>query len=294
MSTRSDRPRWRLLVTAPMSGAWNMACDEVLGERVLDGSSAPVIRFFQWTPPTISFGYSQRVANEVDVARVHRAGIGIVRRITGGRAVLHADEITYSIICRDDDLIASGGITATYTRISEGLTVGIRALGVDAELAHASDPSVPLRDREATLPCFGSTTRAEIVVDGKKLVGSAQHRMRGLMIQHGSILVGPTHRDLVRFLNASDAARERYGRRLAESTTSVRESGGTVSDYSTIASILADGMRQQLELDLTSQPLSAEDNAKVEQLAEDKYAADWWNLPEPGTQPQRLASRVDT
>ncbi len=294
MSTRSDRPRWRLLVTSPTNGAWNMACDEVLGEHVLDGSSEPVIRFFQWMPATISFGYSQRIANEIDVARVRDAGIGIVRRITGGRAVLHADEITYSVICRDDDPIASGGITATYTRISEGLTVGIRALGVDAELAHASDPSVPLRDREATLPCFGSTTRAEIVVDGKKLVGSAQHRMRGLMIQHGSILVGPAHRDLVRYLNASDAARERYSRILTQSTTSIRESAGTVFAYSQMASILADGMRQQLELDLTAQPLGAEERAEVEQLARDKYAADWWNLPEPGTQPQRLASRLDT
>ena len=291
MLTPLDRPRWRLLVTAPLSGAVNMACDEVLGECVLNGSSAPVIRFFQWRPHTISFGYSQRIANEVDVEKVSDAGIGIVRRITGGRAVLHADEITYSVICREDDPIASGGITATYTRISEGLTVGIRALGVDAELAHASDANVPLRDREATMPCFGSTARAEIVVDGKKLVGSAQHRMHGLMIQHGSILVGPAHRDVVHFLNASDVARERFERLLAKSTTSIDESGGRYRDYPHIASTLADGIRRKLGLDLVQQPLSAQEADDIELLAKKKYTADWWNLPKPGEKPRRLALR---
>ena len=195
------------------------------------------------------------------------------------------------MICREEHPLAAGGITATYTRISEGLTIGIRAAGVDAELARASDPTVPLRDRQATLPCFGSTTRAEIVVDGRKLVGSAQHRMRGLMIQHGSILVGPTHRELIRYLNASDEVRERYARRIEASTTSLRESGwrgGDDDETEALIDALANGMRSVLGSKLTSAPLGAAERGDTERLAEEKYSADWWNMPAPGIRPARL------
>jgi lipoyl(octanoyl) transferase len=280
---------WRLLLTEPETAAYNMACDEVLGNRVTGGRSKPTIRFYQWSPPAISFGYSQIVENEVDLDMLRGAGIDVVRRITGGRAVLHADEVTYSVICAESDPMAAGGITATYTRISEGLVEGIRSLGVDAVLARTSDPTVPLRDRQATVPCFGSTTRAEITVGGRKLVGSAQHRMRGLMIQHGSILVGPEHLRLTEFLNAAPELRERYASRLSAATTSLKECGWCGNDRMAIVEALADGMRRVLGIDLIPQHLSTDEISVTEQLSVDKYAADWWNLPDPGTSPRRIS-----
>jgi lipoyl(octanoyl) transferase len=289
ISRLSGDAEWRLLLTDPETAAYNMACDEVLGNGVTGGHSKPTIRFFQWSPPAISFGYSQIVENEVNLDMLRDAGIDVVRRITGGRAVLHADEVTYSVICAESDPMAAGGITATYARISEGLVEGIRALGVDAVLARTSDPSVPLRDRQATVPCFGSTTRAEITVGGRKLVGSAQHRMRGLMIQHGSILVGPEHLRLIEFLNAAPELRERYASRLSAATTSLKESGWSGNDRGEIIGVLADGMRRVLGIDLTAEYLSTDEIAATEQLSIEKYAADWWNLPEPGTSPRRLS-----
>ncbi len=269
--------RWRLVDTSPASAAWNMACDEAVGEEVRAGAD-PVVRFFRWQPHAFSFGYSQRIANEIDVDRVRAAGLGLVRRQTGGRGVFHAEEITYSVICTQDDPVAEGGITATYTRISQGLVAGLRALGVDAVMARHADPSVPLRDREATVPCFGSTSRAEILVAGRKLVGSAQHRMRDLMLQHGSILMGPTHKEIVGFLKTGERARERYRSLLEASTISMREAGWSGS-YEDASTALGAGLAKTLALEWTGGELSSREIERTEQLAEDKYGADWWNLP---------------
>lgn len=286
-NTRTEGASWRLVVTKPSSGAWNMACDEVLGDAVIAGECPSVVRFFQWMPPTISFGYSQRIFHEVDLSAVEAGGVGVVRRVTGGRAVLHSDEITYSVICREDNPIASGGITATYIRVSEGLAAGLQKLRIDAQLSRASDPTVPLRDRQAAVPCFGSTTRAEVVVNGRKLIGSAQHRMRGLMIQHGSILVGPDHRRLVDFLNAEPELRERYARRLESSTTSIRDAGWNGADRAEIIPALVAGMDETLSLGIVEERLTRTENDAIERLAETKYSADWWNYPDPSQKPER-------
>jgi len=265
-----------------MPGDWNMACDEALGAAVCAGKSLPVVRFFRWEAPTISFGYSQQIADEVDVAAVRADGVGLVRRVTGGRAVLHADEITYSIICAEDDPVAAGGIIATYTRISTGLAAGLRRLGVAAEMARSSEPLSGPRTDQATVPCFGSTSRAELVVNGRKLVGSAQHRMRGLVLQHGSILLGPYHQRVVRYLQVDDAVRDRYARRLAESTTSLAELGWKGRETTLIESLAA-GLAEALGIAWADDPfaaqgLSASEEAEIERLAREKYAAEWWNF----------------
>ncbi len=264
-----------------------MACDEALGEAVRSGKSLPVVRFFAWTPPTISFGYSQHVAREVDVDAARREGIGLVRRITGGRAVLHAEEITYSVICSERDPVAEGGIIATYTRISEGLANGLRRLGVSAELARSAEAlSGPHLDR-ATLPCFGSTSRSEIVVGGRKIVGSAQHRMRRLVLQHGSILLGPAHQDLVRYLRVDEALRHRYLQRMALSTTSLTQLGWVGSRDEVIAA-LARGLSEVLGLTWINTPCGdgggvgspfyEDEEREINRLAREKYGTDSWNL----------------
>ena len=274
-------PVWRLLITGARDAAWNMACDEALSESVHDGISAPVVRFFQWEPPALSFGYSQKVDREVNLARVHADGIGIVRRVSGGRAVFHADEVTYSVICRQDDPVASGGITATYFRISEGLADGVRRCGLNATLAHQADPGVSPRSTAATLPCFGSTARAEIVIGGRKLVGSAQHRTRDLMLQHGSILTGPRHKDIVNWLHAEEAVRDRFRRVLDSSTTSMSEAGWRGNDAAAIE-YMAEGMRATLNLEWDREPLSPTEQQRIDELVETKYATDGWTFSPRG------------
>ena len=275
-ATSDTPPSWRLLRTGAHTGAWNMACDEALCESVRAGAP-PVVRFYEWEPAALSFGYSQQVEREVVISRVEQAGVGLVRRVTGGRGVFHADEMTYSVICRQDDPVAAGGITETYTRISRGLTAGLRSLGIDAELTRHVDPTAPVRAPEATLPCFGSTARAEIVIAGRKLVGSAQHRMKDLMLQHGSIPTGPRHKDIVGFLRAEERTIARFRQVLDASTISLSEAGWTGTTAS-LAEALAEGLAAELGIVFKNTGLTSGELARTEDLTQSKYETDSWNF----------------
>ena len=186
---------WRFLDTGERSGAYNMALDERLATDLRDGHGGPTIRVFGWQPWAVSLGFNQSEA-EIDQEKCKRDAIDIVRRPTGGRAILHARELTYSVV-----MFSSGkSILDVYNDIGRALVKGLRLFGVDVDLAKSRATS-PVPSLWRQIPCFASTGRYEITVDGKKLVGSAQRRYRGgqqgeVVLQHGSILVGPEHRRL--------------------------------------------------------------------------------------------------
>jgi lipoate-protein ligase A len=177
---------WRLIIDGPLAGANNMAIDARFLDEV-DAAESPrtVIRFYSWSTPTISLGRNQHVERAVDVDYCRSTGIDIVHRPTGGRAVLHDDELTYAVISNDT---ASFGDTiyGNYKRVSEALCLGYNRLGVPAILApDTRKPS--LVDKDADPPCFLSTSRYELMVEGRKIVGSAQRRVRRSFLQHGSM-----------------------------------------------------------------------------------------------------------
>ena len=130
---RASYPRatWRLIVDAEAPGAANMAADEAILNSVIDGASLPTLRFYRWHPPCLSLGRNQKLA-EVDLPACRAAGIDIVRRPTGGRSILHTDELTYSISLPQADPRAEGGVVQGYRRLSEGLLAGLKRLGVRA------------------------------------------------------------------------------------------------------------------------------------------------------------------
>ena len=177
--------RWRLLVTPPLRGAANMALDEALMARARASGEA-VLRVYQWAAPTLSFGRNQTARGAYDAARAAERGVDVVRRPTGGRALLHHREVTYSVTAPATDAEPLG---AAYARINRLLLDGLRRLGVpDARLAAPAGRS-PL---PGAAPCFETPTAGELVAGGgagAKLVGSAQYRERGALLQHGSILV---------------------------------------------------------------------------------------------------------
>lgn len=198
---------WRLLITLPAEGAWNMAVDEALFLARLRGEAPPTIRFYAWHPPTLSLGYGQRLEEGIDLEFCRASGVGLVRRLTGGSAVLHDREVTYSVVARASDFLGAEGPLETYRAIGQGLVEGLRRLGVPAELvppprgesltpqASVGDalladgkPQVAGRERQPVF-CFSRIGSYEIAVSGKKLVGSAQRRRRGGLLQHGSILL---------------------------------------------------------------------------------------------------------
>jgi lipoyl(octanoyl) transferase len=173
--------RWRLLATPPLGAAENMACDEVLLRRATATGEA-VFRVYAWSGPALSLGRNQPARGQYDLDALADRGITVVRRMTGGRAVLHDHEVTYSVTAPD---ALGSTLRDAYTRINEVLVCGLRSLGVAAAIA---DP----RGRApapSTAPCFEEPTEGELVLGDRKLAGSAQYREGGALLQHGSILV---------------------------------------------------------------------------------------------------------
>jgi lipoate-protein ligase A len=181
---------WRYLDTGPASGADNMAMDEKLLAEAVKGSAVPILRFYTWAPPAVSLGRFQEVASSVNLAACRKHGIDIVRRITGGRAVLHRHELTYSVISPIDNDLFPNDVLGTYKVLASGLLAGFVRLGVPAEMVSRSGIFAGMVKRDPKEPaCFSSPSWYEILVHGRKIVGSAQRRLAGAFLQHGSILI---------------------------------------------------------------------------------------------------------
>ena len=207
-------PCWWFLETGARTGAFNMALDEALARQLaepgmpmpgrtpvpLDGQEPlPTLRLFRWEPWAISVGYNQGT-DELDAEKCKRDGIDIVRRPTGGRAILHAEELTYSIVMP----AGRRSVLQVYNDISRALVRGLHLFGVDASLQR-SQPHFPgVYRHPSSIPCFTRSSRYEIEWSGRKLVGSAQRRFAGggrdVVLQHGSILCGPAHQRLADYL----------------------------------------------------------------------------------------------
>jgi len=208
---------WRFLNSGCSDGATNMAVDEAILEGVDRGSSPPTLRVYAWKPPTVSTGHSQKVQVELDLEACRRRGFGVVRRPTGGRAVLHAGELTYSVVGRAGEPPLGGTIAESYRAIADGLLSGLEQLGVCAELAAVATAH---RDRGGVAPpCFVSAGRFEVVVSGRKLIGSAQRRLGAAVLQHGSLLTDETHVQLADVLRVDKEADRAAVRRTSVSKT---------------------------------------------------------------------------
>lgn len=181
------RPVWELILDPALDGETNMAVDGGALARVEDSETPlTILRFYSWVRPTVSLGRNQQPERAVDGAFCRSRGIDVVRRPTGGRAVLHDDELTYAVASNDPSQFDGGSVYGTYRRISEALTFGYRRLGVDAVLA----PDTARRRKPAggrIDPCFLSPSRYELTCNGRKIVGSAQRRLRRAFLQHGSM-----------------------------------------------------------------------------------------------------------
>src|SRR5262252_3055243 len=178
--------KWELIIDGLLHGERNMAIDASLLEEV-DRSENPrtIVRFYGWQNPTISLGRNQKIDKAVDEGYCRTNGIDIVHRPTGGRAVLHDDELTYAVISNDSEAFGDT-IYGNYKRVSEALCLGYKRLGVPAVLAPDTRKH-PAYPDDADLPCFISPSRYELMVDGRKIVGSAQRRVRRSFLQHGSM-----------------------------------------------------------------------------------------------------------
>jgi lipoate-protein ligase A len=211
---------WRFENTGDHSGVFNMEYDGALARALVEGTGNPTIRVYGWQPFAISLGWNQSM-DEIDLDKTASAGIDVVRRSTGGRAILHAKELTYSVVMQ----VHGKNIQTVYDEISQALVAGLRELGADVSI-EKSQPHFPsLYRTSSAAACFSSTGRYEIKCDGKKLVGSAQRRYSAaggteVVLQHGSILLGSEHTQIVKFLNiSSEEHRCALRQELGEKTT---------------------------------------------------------------------------
>lgn len=261
--TSEPRPAWRLVDTPPAPGAWNMAVDEALAESVRDGG-APVLRVYRWRPACLSLGRNQPARGRYDAAALAARGIDVVRRPTGGRAVLHDRELTYAAALPDGAL---GGPRETYAALNRALVAGLRRLGVPAALQPRTGGRAP---PPSLAPCFDQPVEGEVVAAGRKLVGSAQRRFEGVLLQHGSLLIDDDQSAVAALVTDPSPTEDAGG-----APASLVSLLGAAPEWEALVDALAAGWEEALGVTLDRDALTEAEEARAETLAE-RYASPAW------------------
>lgn len=269
---------WRLVVDdAPRSGAANMAIDQAVAEACAAGESLPTVRFYRWKPPAVSLGRLQPVG-DIDEQRATELGYEIVRRPTGGRAILHTDEFTYSVAAPMEHPLMRGGVMDAYLRISNALIAGLQFLGVPADKAPGDVRVGP----DVSAVCFETPSAYEITAGGRKLMGSAQSRRANYVLQHGSLpLVGDITRLIdVLALPPEQAARLRAELRSRACTLAQAlgvDDGSALVTFERVADAMQRGFESALHLDFRSAGLTADEVRRSARLIRTQFSSNEWN-----------------
>lgn len=259
---------WRLLITPGCSGAYNMALDQTLLESYRQ-TGQPTLRFYGWSPPCLSIGLGQRLLRDVDLAACAARGIDVVRRPTGGRAILHDQELTYAlVIATNHPLIGSSSVVESYRSISEALCRSLALLGVQAALAPRPD-----RDATKSAACFDLPGDYEITVRERKLVGSAQRRQQGVLLQHGSILIRADTDQLNVVLHLpGDLDSAALNQRLIALDQLI----DPAPRFDRIATALTHGFEQAWSITLVPGPITTDEHQRALDLVAEKYGNWAW------------------
>jgi lipoate-protein ligase A len=268
---RYSRATWRVIRSGVADGATNMAVDEALLRAVARGETRPALRLYAWEPPCLSLGRGQPV-DDVDRRAVRAAGYDLVRRPTGGRAILHIDELTYSVVAPQNDPRVQGSIVESYRRLSSGLVRAMELLGMEQIVAdrRVEGHGAGASQAEGAV-CFEVPSDYEITAGGKKLVGSAQMRARGVVLQHGTI---PLHGDIARICPL--LAQHPDPVRVRARATTVGRALGRLVTWEEAAQALIAAFEEALNLRLEPGELTDAERAAVAELRAEKYATLSW------------------
>lgn len=193
------KDNWRFIDSGSYSASYNMALDEAIAISVRKGDSPPTLRLYGWSIPSVSIGYSQRIS-DIDSDYCIKKGIPIVRRLTGGRAILHSNEITYSFSVKTDDELFSKGLRDSYRKISKAFVIFLTKIGLSPEVRLSRDvrqSSIVNRQSRSPL-CFESVSYCEITLNDRKIVGSAQKRWTDGLLQQGSIPISVDRDEMIK------------------------------------------------------------------------------------------------
>lgn len=269
---------WRLLHDNPAPAVWNMAADEAMLIALNTGKILPTLRFYGWSPPAVSVGYFQKLSAEIDIEVCKAQKIDVVRRLTGGRAVLHDLELTYSLVVREDAPGIPGSVTESYLYFSRAIVAGLQRLGIMAQMQQP-EPQRSVVRSVFSAACFDAPSHYEITVAGRKLVGSAQVRRDGVLLQHGSILLTLNPQ---RQASVMKSAHSVIGRDLADALTD-RAIGlfdvlGRQVELAEILTAFQAGFEAECGLLLQDGCRTEEEQAIIRDLAQTKYSSETWNF----------------
>lgn len=256
---------WRFIDSGPNTGTFNMAMDESMALAAEQNEFQPTLRLYCWQPYTISMGYHQH-QEDIDLVKCRQAGIGLVRRPTGGRAILHAEEITYSVVLPASSRFYSEQILTSYKTISNALVAGLMLLS-PAIRFEQTDKALKTNYTRGfdNLPCFSSSIQYEISANDKKLVGSAQRRFKNALLQHGAILIGPEHLNLVDYFTETTDHRK-LKEYLAKRTTCLNELANREITYAEAVMAIRKGFEMNLAIQLIPGQFSKQEYATCEKL----------------------------
>jgi lipoyl(octanoyl) transferase len=286
------KAHWRLVQTPPARGAWNMAVDEAILEAAGRQLAPPTLRLYAWSPPCLSLGFSQPAA-DIDFQALNSRTWDVVRRPTGGRSILHTDELTYSVSGPYAEPRLAGSVLESYRRLSAALLEALRLLSIPAqtqpEFTGAGSEQEPSKKANQNAPvCFEMPSSYEITVNGKKVIGNAQSRKQEGVLQHGSL---PLTGDLTRILQvlvvsnsnnkdelAQETARLRAAQRLRERAITVEECLGRPVEWEVAAQAFITAFSKVLNLELHPAELSPAEVQRAEELVLTKYTHPDWTL----------------
>jgi lipoate-protein ligase A len=272
--------KWRFVHTGKQSPAFNMALDEAMVALQKEGEIPPTIRFYGWEPATLSIGYFQKARAEVDQEKLRAYGLGFVRRATGGRAVLHDNELTYSIVVPESHSMIPSTIIEAYRVLSEGLRCGFQRLGLQAEMVTLGTAEEKQRyEGMGSAACFDAPSWYELVIEGKKVSGNAQMRHDGILLQHGAIPLDcdvDLLFDLLIF--SSEAVRQRMKQMFATKAIFIQQLKDAPVTMNEVEEAFRRGFEEGLGIELVEGELTEQERRLAQQIAADKYGNDDWNF----------------
>jgi len=276
---QKERPRClRLLETGLSDAFMNMAIDEAIAHHAGEKEAPPTLRLYGWQTPTVSVGYGQSVKRKLNLAALEGLGWSYVRRATGGGAVVHRFEVTYSFTAHQDFFAGAPGVAASHRFISRGVIRGLRAMGVKAGFKTDALQGPGPRPGWSEFNCFAAPIDSDITVDGKKIAGSAQTRRQGAVLQHGSVLIDFDHErqlEILRF--SSDAARNKLRSLLANGVTSLNCVLNRAVTFDEVCAALKKGFSEEFTCVLREDALTGPERVTANHLAEHKYRTPEWN-----------------
>ncbi len=267
---------WRIINTGFNNAFTNMGIDEAIMEAYAAGQVPPTIRFYGWDPAAVSLGYFQHGEKEIDFAACQARGIDIVRRLTGGRAVLHKKELTYSIIVGEDYPEIPKTITASYRYLSKGLLLGLDKLGLTAEMTKPIASYGQHIRKPASAACFDAPSHYELTINRRKLIGSAQVRKHGVILQHGSILLDFSPSELASILLLPAGQEGDTITMLKNKVVDLKSALGREVSWDEVRIAMTKGLQEALQISEIEGALTVGEITRADYLSELKYSSETW------------------